>query len=92
MVIPLSKDYRIRGADQCWQLERSVFRKGKREWAAFKYFQDLGKAVSEACRREIRLHPAATLTDAIKAIDEIAARYNKLLDDALNDVESRRVA
>ncbi len=92
MIIPLSKDYRIRGTGQDWQLERAVVRKGKRDWAAFKYFQDLGKAVSEACRRDIRLHPAATLTDAIEAIDQIAARYNKLLDDALIDVESRRVA
>jgi len=92
MVIPLSKDYRICGADQCWQLEKSVIRKGKQEWAAFKYFSELGKAVSEACRRDIRLHSAATLTDAIEAIDQIAARYNKLLDDALNDAESRRVA
>ena len=92
MIVPLSKDYRIRGTEQCWQLERAVVRKGKREWAAFKYFSELGKAVSEACRREIRLHSAATLTDAIEAIDQIAARYNKLLDDALNDVESRRAA
>ena len=92
MVIPLSKDYRIRGADQCWQLERSVIRKGKQDWAAFAYFSELAQAVSAAYRREIRLHPAATLTDAIEAIDRIAARYNKLLDDALNDVESRRVA
>ena len=92
MIIPLSKDYRVRGTEQCWQLEKAIVRKGKRDWAAFKYFSDLGKAVSEACRREIRLHSAATLTDAIEAIDKIAARYNKLLDDALNDVESRRVA
>ena len=92
MIIPLSKDYRVRGTEQCWQLERAVVRKGKREWAAFKYFSELGKAVSEACRREVRLHSAASLTDAIEAIDEIASRYNKLLDDALNDVESRRVA
>ena len=92
MIIPLSKDYRVRGMDQCWQLERAVVRKGKREWAAFKYFQEPGKAVSEACRRDIRLHSATTLTDAIEAVEQIAARYNKLLDDALNDVESRRAA
>ena len=92
MIIPLNKYYRIRGTDKCWQLERAIVRKGKQDWTAFKYFQELGKAVSEACRREVRLHSAASLTDAIEAIDEIASRYNKLLDDALNDVESRRVA
>ena len=89
MIIPISEELRIRGTEQCWQLEKAIVRKGKRDWAAFKYFQELGKAVSEACRREIRLHSATTLTDAIKAIDQIATRYNKLLDDAL---DSRRAA
>ena len=85
MIIPLSKEFRIRGTEQCWQLERAVVRKGKPDWAAFKYFSSLGKAVSEACRREIRVHPASSLTDALEAVDKIADRYNKLLDDALRE-------
>ena len=89
MILTLSKEYRIRGTEQCWQLEKSVIRKGKRDWAAFKYFSELGQAVSEACRREIRLDPATGLTEALQAIDTIAARYSKLLDDAL---EPRRAA
>ena len=83
MIIPLSKQYRIRGTEQCWQLEKAVVRKGKRDWQAFKYFSDLGKAVSEACQREIRLDPATGLNEALQAIDKIATRYSKLLDDAL---------
>ena len=83
MIIPLSKQYRVRGTEHQWQLEKAVIRKGKRDWQAFKYFPDLGKAVSEACQREIRLDPAASLKDALQAIDKIAARYSKLLDDAL---------
>ena len=88
MIIPLSKEYRIRGTVDCWQLERSRLVKGQTRWTAFKYFSDLGQAVSAACGREIRLHSATGLTDAIKAIDEIAARYNKLLDDALASREA----
>ena len=85
MIISLSKDLRVRGTEQCWQLEKAVMRKGQRAWAAFKYFSSLGKAVSEACRREIRVHPASSLTDALQAVDKIAARYNKLLDDAIRE-------
>ncbi len=88
MIINLSKEYRIRGTDSCWQLERAVVRKGQRDWQAFKYFPDLGKAVSEACQREIRLHSAASLKDSLEAIDTIAARYTKLLDDALASKEA----
>jgi len=89
MIIPLSKKIRIRGTADCWQLEKSRLVKGETRWTPFKYFSDLGQAVSAAGQREVRLHSATGLTDAIKAIDEIAARYNKLLDDAF---ASRRAA
>ncbi len=88
MIIPLSKKIRIRGTADCWQLERSRLVKGQTRWTPFKYFSDLGQAVSAAGQREIRLHSVSGLTDAIKAIDEIAARYNKLLDDALASREA----
>ena len=89
MIIPLSKKIRIRGTADCWQLEKSRLVKGETRWTPFKYFSDLGQAVSAAVRREIRVHPATGLTDAIQAVDQIAARYSKLLDDAL---ASRRAA
>ncbi len=89
MIIPLSKKIRIRGTADCWQLERSRLVKGQTRWEPFKYFSDLGQPVSAAGQREIRLHSARGLKEALQAIDKIAARYNKLLDDAL---ASRRAA
>ena len=88
-MIPLSDEIRIRGTESCWQLEKRRVVKGQTRWKSFKYFSDLGQAVSAAVRREIRLDPANSLNDALQAIDKIAARYNKLLDDAL---ESGRAA
>jgi len=85
MIIPLSEEYRVRGTNHCWQLEKRRVRKDKHEWEAFKYFSSLGEAVGAACRREIRLHPASSLADALQAVDQIAARYNKLLDDAIRE-------
>lgn len=89
MIIPIDREIRIRGTEHCWQLEKAVKRKGQREWQAFKYYKSLSDAVGEACGREIRIHPARTLSDALQAVGQIAARYNKLLDDAL---ASRRAA
>ncbi len=83
MIIPLSKDLRVRGTEHCWQLEKRRVRKDTHEWEAFKYFQTLGEAVGAACRREVRLHPADSLDEALQAVDKIAARYTKLLDDAI---------
>ena len=83
MIIPIDKDLRARGTEHCWQLEKRRVRKDSHEWEAFKYFATVGEAVGAACRREIRLHPATGLNDAIQAVDQITARYNKLLDDAI---------
>ena len=88
MIIALSEKVRIRGTTEAWQLERSKVVKGQTKWTPFKYFSDLGQAVSAAGQREIRLHSATGLTDALQAIDEIAARYNKLLDDAFASREA----
>ena len=85
MIIPISKDIRVRGTEHCWQLEKRRVRKDKHEWEAFKYFSSLGEAVAAACRREIRIHPASSLVEALQAVDQITARYNKLLDDAIRE-------
>ena len=89
MIIHISENLRIRGTERCWQLEKMRARKDKHEWEAFKYFQSFGEAVGAACQREIRLDPATGLNEALQAVTKIAARYNKLLDDAL---ASRRAA
>ena len=88
MIIPLSKKIRIRGTADCWQLEKSRLVTGQTRWTPFKYFSDLGQAVSAAGQREVRLHSATGLTEAIKAVDQIATRYNELLDDALASREA----
>ncbi len=89
MIIPLSKEYRVRGTEHCWQLEKRRERKDKHAWQAYKYYQTLGEAVGAACRRDIRLDPANSLGEALEAVDQIVARYSKYLDDAL---ASRRAA
>ena len=88
MIIPLSKEYRVCGTERCWQLEKRRKRNDKHEWAAYKYFQSVGEAVGAACRRDIRLHPASSLAEALQAVDQIVTRYNKLLDDALASKEA----
>ena len=92
MIIPVNDSLRIRGVEHCWQLEKARTRNGECEWAAFKYFQTIREAVGEACKRELRLHPATTLADAIEAVDQITANYARVFDEALDDVESRRAA
>ncbi len=89
MIIPLSDKCRIRGTEQCWQLEFSKQIKGNYEWRARKYFTTLDSALREAAWREIRLRPAETLAEAIEAVDEIAKRYSQMFDDAIATAEIR---
>ena len=92
MIIPLSDEYRIRGTKHCWQLEKVVKRKGQPEWQPRSYHSTFGDAVGAACRREIRLHPANSLADAIRAVDKIVAKYARVFDEALESANSKRAA
>ena len=92
MIIPVNDKLRIRGTELCWKLEKAITRKGQPEWQAYMFFTELSDAIGEACQRDIRLHPATGLTDAIQAVDKIVARYARIFDEALNEAQSRRAA
>lgn len=89
MIIQLDSKSRIVGTDHAWELQRRRNYKGSTKWEPYKWFTTFRSALEEAVQREIRTHPANGLSEAIQAADQIAARYSKLLDDAL---ESRRAA
>ena len=92
MIINFSEETRIRGTANSWQLEKSEEIEEHTQWIPFDYFPNLGQAVSGAVKREVGLHPESGLTDSIVAIDGIAARYSRLLDESLAEVEPGRVS
>ena len=92
MIIQIGKELRIRGTKYCWQLEALREYKGKDEWRAFKWHSTVDSALREAAQREIRLNSATDITDAIKAVEQIGAKYARIFDDVPGDVESRRMA
>lgn len=81
MIIPISEELRIRGTELCWELQRRRSRKGESCWEAFKYYSTFGQALEGSVHREIRLHPAHTLADAIEAVSGIVRRYEELIPD-----------
>ncbi len=91
MIIPLNDQLRIHGTENSYQLERPRHRHGRVRWEAFKYFSTFRQALAQACQREIRVHPANTLADAIEAADAIATRYGQLLDCALDEIGKHEV-
>ena len=91
MILALSDKLRIRGTETCYQLEKKQKRNGADDWKPFKYYAKLADAVGAACQREIRTHPANTLTDAIEAAHAVATKYGQLLDCALDEIGKREV-
>ena len=79
MIVPLSDNLRIKGTEHCWELQRLRTRRGQVTWESFKYFGSFGQAVDAAVQREIRLHPAQTLAEAIDAVAEVSRRFNALI-------------
>ena len=92
MNIQLTEELRIRGTADCWQLEKAAKRKDQIEWRPFKYYRTIAGAVGEACQRTIRLHPATSLSEALRAVDEITEKYAKILDKALDEHDSKGAA
>jgi len=87
MIISLSDERRIVGTESCWELQRRKLGNGR--WRPYKYFHKLGSAVQEAALAEIRLDPAANLSEALKAVESVVRKYERLIDDAVEGVAFR---
>ena len=81
MIIPIDDKTRIRGTEQCWQLERARIVKGEVEWRPKKYFLTVDDALRTAAQGEIRTDPAHGITKAIDACNRVTQKYAQLFDD-----------
>lgn len=79
MIVQLDPKTRIKGTERAWELQRTRTRKGELTWEPYRWFQSFGCALDEAVHREIRLHPANGLADAIEAVSSIVQRYTELI-------------
>jgi len=79
MIIQLDPKTRIKGTERAWELQRTRTRKGELIWEPYKWFKTFGSALEEAVHRDIRTHPAASLSEAIEAVSGIVQRYTELI-------------
>ena len=79
MILQLDSKTRIKGTERAWELQRTRTRKGELIWEPYKWFKTFGSALDEAVHREIRIHPAVGLADAIEAVSGIVQRYTELI-------------
>ena len=81
MIIPLDENTRIVGSEETWNIERLTKpKKGDPKWQARGYYTSFSRALSAALQREIRLHPAVGVSEALEAIDELTRRYAAIFD------------
>ena len=79
MRIMIDDQTRIVGTEICWELQRLRNYKGDKKWEPYKWFATFRQALDEAVHREIRIHPASTLTEAIEAASAIVRRISELI-------------
>jgi len=79
MIVQLDSRTRIVGTIHAWELQRQRNYKGGTKWAPYKWFTTFRSALEEAVHREIRLHPANGLSEAIEAVSSIVQRYTELI-------------
>ena len=89
MILPIDDESRIRSTENSWQVEYRHKRNGEDAWQPKTYHGTFGQAVGAAVQREIRNNPAQSLTEAIEAVNQIAARYESAIDHAIARAESR---
>ena len=89
MIIHISDEIRIHGTEQCYQIEKLRNCKGSQEWRPFKYYSNFAHALKAAAEREIRTHPAQGLVEAIEAAQDVADKYERLLNCALDEISKR---
>ena len=79
MIIPIDENTRIVGTERAWELQRQRNFKGGKKWEAYKWFISFRHALEEAVQREIRTHPATSLSEAIEAVSGLVQKYEKLI-------------
>jgi len=79
MIVQIDEKTRIKGTSHCWELQSHRLHKGQLKWEPFKYFPSFRQAVAAAVHREIRVHPAHGLSEAILAVAKTVDKYEKLI-------------
>ncbi len=79
MIVLIDSDNRIKGTKRAWELQKRRTHKGGQTWETYRWFNSFGSALEDAVHSEIRTHPAASLSEAIKAVSVIVQRYEQLI-------------
>ena len=79
MIILLDDKTRIAGTERAWELQHPRNRNGEERWEPYKWFTSFGSALEEAVHREIRVHPATSLSEAIEAVSGLVQKYEELI-------------
>ena len=79
MIIQIDLKTRIAGTERAWELQQQRNYKGGKRWEPYKWFTTFRSALEEAVHREIRIHPAHGLSEAILAVSDVVHRFEQLI-------------
>ncbi len=79
MIVQIDSKTRIAGTERACELQRPRICNGAEVWVPYKWFVSFGSALQEAIHREIRVHPATSLSEAINAVNGLVQKYERLI-------------
>ncbi len=89
MMIQLDSKTRIVGTERAWELQHPRIRKGVEVWTPYKWLTSFDSALEEAVHRDIRLHPANGLSEAIEAVSDVVRRYEEIIPSEYRITQQR---
>ncbi|MCH9026681.1 MAG: hypothetical protein IIA05_06135 [Proteobacteria bacterium] len=87
MIIQLDPKTRIVGTKWVWELQKPRMRDREQSWQPYRWFNSFGNALEDGVHRDIRLHPANTLSNAIEAVSSLVQRYEQLISSSFRPVK-----
>lgn len=83
MILDLDPSNRIVGTEYAWELQRRYVSAGKSTWRAYRWFPSLTLALQDAAHRKIRTADVQGVAEAIKRVDSVVQRFERLIDEPL---------
>jgi len=79
MILPVDNDFRIKGDQYSWSIQKSRKKKGEIVWESFKWFQSLESTVDQLGKYMVRTSDAQTLDEALLVLESVTTKLTLAL-------------
>jgi len=79
VILPIDDEYRIKGDNHSWAIQKGRIKKGEITWESISWFTSIEHTVNHLGQMMVRTSDAKTLADALKEIEKITTKLSQAL-------------